>query len=149
MIITHMTLLFSSHRTVEKNHYNILHYKTWESPKPLLPVQLDHCHKPSGTRRLLRGHSREKIPCLLPFTEAITRGVVEDKRLEAKAKDTKKNSRRRPRTSFPRTDLLEAKDRNTRGQGQGPSAQAQVFSKKRSSKKFFRQSPVYRRSQIF
>ena len=50
----------------------------------------------------------------------------------------------RPRTAFPRTDLLEAKDRNARGQG--PRTQTHVFSKKRSSKKFFRQSPTYRRS---
>ena len=49
----------------------------------------------------------------------------------------------RPRTAFPRTDTLEAKDRNARGQGQGPRTQAQVLSKKkkRSSQKFFRRSP--------
>ena len=34
----------------------------------------------------------------------------------------KKNPRPRPRTAFPRTDTLEAKDRNARGQGQGPVA---------------------------
>ena len=64
----------------------------------------------------------------------------------------KKNPRPRPRprTAFPRTDTLEAKDRNARGQGQGPRTQPQVFSKKkRSTKKFFRQSPKYRRSQNF
>ena len=56
----------------------------------------------------------------------------------------------RPRTAFPRTDPLEAKDRNARGQGQEPRTQAQVFSKtKRSPKKFFRQSPIYGRSQNF
>ena len=50
----------------------------------------------------------------------------------------KKNPR--PRTAFPRTDTLEAKDRNARGQG--PRTQAQVLSKKkRSSQKFFRRSP--------
>ena len=40
------------------------------------------------------------------------RGGVEETRLEAKAKvkDTKKNPR--PNTAFPRTDPLEAKDRN-------------------------------------
>ena len=56
------------------------------------------------------------------FTTSISRGGVEDTRLEAKAKDTKK----------------------IRGQGQGPRTQAQVLSKKkkkRSSKKFFRRSP--------
>ena len=51
----------------------------------------------------------------------------------------KKNPRPRlrPRTAFPRTDPLEAKDRNARGQGQGPRTQAQVFSKKKKSSKFF------------
>ena len=74
-----------------------------------------------------------------------TRGGVEDTRLEAKAKDTKKPKAKdtknpRPRTAFPRTDTLEAKDRNARGQGQGPRTQTQAFSKKRSSKFFFRRS---------
>ena len=50
----------------------------------------------------------------------VTRGGVEDTRLEAKA---------RPRTAFPRTDPLEAKDRNARGQGQELRTQPQVFSK--------------------
>ena len=60
----------------------------------------------------------------------------------------KKNPR--PRTGFPRTDTLEAKDRNARGQGQGPRTQAQVLSKKkRSSQKFFRRSPKKRSSQKF
>ena len=49
----------------------------------------------------------------------------------------KKNPRPRltPRTALPRTDLLEAKDRNARGQG--PRTQAQVFSKKKVFKKVF------------
>ena len=53
----------------------------------------------------------------------------------------KKNPR--PRTAFPRTDTIEAKDRNARGKGQGPRTQAQVLSKKkkRSLQKFFRRSP--------
>ena len=55
-----------------------------------------------------------KLCCLGTTT---IRGGVEDTRLEAKAKDTKKSPR--PRTAFPRTDTLEAKDRNARGQGQG------------------------------
>ena len=42
---------------------------------------------------------------------------------------TQKNPR--PRTAFPRADTLEAKDRNARGQGQGPRTQAQVLSKKK------------------
>ena len=68
---------------------------------------------------------------------------------------TQKNPRPRPRTAFPRTDTLEAKDRNARGKGQGPRTQAQVLSikkkvfskifqaisKKKSSQKFFKRSP--------
>ena len=38
-------------------------------------------------------------------------------------------------TAFPRTDALEAKDRNARGQGQEPRIQPQVFSKKKKKKK--------------
>ena len=34
-------------------------------------------------------------------------------------------------TALPRTDPLEAKDRNDRGQGHGPRIQAQVLSKKK------------------
>ena len=82
----------------------------------------------------------------------MTRGGVEDTRLEAKAKakDTKKIRRqgqgqpfRGQNLSRPRTGILEAKDRNARGQGQRPRTQAQVLSKnkkKRSSQKFFRRS---------
>ena len=62
---------------------------------------------------------------------------------------TQKNPR--PRTDFPRTDTLEAKDRNAQGQGQGPRTQVQVLSKKkRYSQKFFRRSPKKKRfSQKF
>ena len=73
------------------------------------------------------------------------RGGVEDTRLEAKAKDTTKNPRPRPRTAFPRTDTLEAKDGNARGQGQGPRTRhkrkCSPKKKKRSSQKFFKRSP--------
>ena len=51
----------------------------------------------------------------------------------------KKNPR--PRTALPRTDTLEANDRNPCGQGQGPRTQTQVFQKKRSSNFFFRRPP--------
>ena len=37
-------------------------------------------------------------------------------------------------TAFPRTDTLEAKDKNA--QGQGPRTQAQVLSKKKKKKVF-------------
>ena len=49
---------------------------------------------------------------------------------------TQKKSEAKPRTAFPRTDTLEAKDRNARGQGQGPRTQAQVLSKKKKKKVF-------------
>ena len=63
-----------------------------------------------------------------------TRGGVEDTRLEAKAKDTKKirgqghkkNPRPRPRTAFPRTDTLEAKDQ---GHKRKCSPKKKVFTK--------------------
>ena len=82
-----------------------------------------------------------------------SRGRVGDPRLEAKAKDTKKNPRPRPRTAFPRTDTLEAKDRIARGQGQGHKRKCSPkkkslhknfsgdLEKKRSSQKFFKRSP--------
>ena len=70
------------------------------------------------------------------------RGGVEDTRLEAKAKDTKKNPRPRPRTAFrgqtlsrPRTGMLEAKAKD-----QGHKRKCSP-KKKRSSQKFFRRSP--------
>ena len=54
---------------------------------------------------------------------------------------TQKNPR--PRTAFPRTDTLEAKDRNARGQGpRTQSASALQKKKKRSSQKFFKRSPL-------
>ena len=72
------------------------------------------------------------------------RGGVEDTRLEAKAKDTKKSEAKdtknpRPRTAFPRTDILEAKGRNARGQGH--KRKCSPKKKKRSSQKFFKRSP--------
>ena len=61
---------------------------------------------------------------------------------------TQKYPRPRPRTAFPRTDTLEAKDMNARGQGQGPRTQAQVLSKKKKvlHQKFFRRFPKKKRS---
>ena len=71
------------------------------------------------------------------------RGGVEDTRL--KAKNTKKirgqgQTFRGQTLSRPRTGMLEAKN-------QGHSCKCSP--KKRSSKKFFRQSPIHRRSQNF
>ena len=70
------------------------------------------------------------------------RGGVEDIRLGAKAKDTKKirgqgQPFRGQTLSMPRTGMLEAKDKDT--------AASVLQKKKRSSKIFFRQSPIYRR----
>ena len=56
----------------------------------------------------------------------------------AQGQGHKKNPRPRPRTSFPRTEPLEAKDRNARGQGHGPRTQPQAFSK--TKKKMFEKS---------
>ena len=68
-----------------------------------------------------------------------SRGGVEDTRLEAKAKDTKKirgqgqgQPFRGQTLSRPRTGMLEAKD---------TSASALQKKKKRSSQKFFKRSP--------
>ena len=74
------------------------------------------------------------------------RGGVEDTRLEAKAKakDTKK--------SEAKDKDSPSEDRPSRGQGQEcsrPRTQAQVFSKKWSSKQFFRQSPEKKGLQKF
>ena len=51
------------------------------------------------------------------------RDGFEDTTFDAKAKDSKKNARQRPKTNFSKTDPLEAKDRNVRDQVQGPRAQ--------------------------
>ena len=50
-------------------------------------------------------------------------------------KQKKSEAKSRPRTDLPRTDPLEAKDRNARGQG--PRTQAQVLYKKKVFKNFF------------
>ena len=76
-----------------------------------------------------------------------TRGGVEDTKLEAKAKDTKKirgqgqgQPFRGQTLSRPRTGMLEAKDqRHSR----------KCFPKKRSSKKFFRQTQFIGEARIF
>ena len=52
---------------------------------------------------------------------------------KARGQGHKKNPR--PRTAFPRTDTLEAKDRNARGQGQGPRTQSASALQKKKKKK--------------
>ena len=71
---------------------------------------------------------------LRKYHVAITRGGVEDTRLEAKAKDTKKfRGQGKKKISRPRTDPLEAK---TKDQGH----RRKCSPKKISSKIFFRRS---------
>ena len=81
-------------------------------------------------------------PCLSRKRKVFIRGGVEDTRLKAKAKDTKKirgqgqgQPFRGQTLSRPRTGVLEAKAKD-----QGHSRKCSP--KKRSSKKFFRQSPI-------
>ena len=56
----------------------------------------------------------------------IIRGGVEDTRLDTKAKKTKENPR--PRTAFPRTKPLEAKDQGHRRKC-SPKEKKKVFKK--------------------
>ena len=75
----------------------------------------------------------------------ITRGGVEDTRLEAKAKDTKKirgqgQPCRGQTLSRPRTGMLEAKAKD-----QGHKRKCSPNKKKRSSQKFFKRSPQKKR----
>ena len=56
---------------------------------------------------------------------SVHRGGVEDTKFEAKtkAKDTKKKPEAKAKDRLFKVDPLEAKDKNGRGQGQGPSTQ--------------------------
>ena len=62
----------------------------------------------------------------------LTRGGAEDMH-KARGQGHKKNLRPRPSTVLPRTDPLEAKDRNGRGQAEYQGHIAQVIFKKKSS----------------
>ena len=55
---------------------------------------------------------RNQLKCRSCFHQRWSRGH------KARGQGHKKNPRPRPRTAFPRTDTLEAKDGNARGQGQ-------------------------------
>ena len=82
-----------------------------------------------------------KTPCI-SIEKRIKRHVEncqqrwgQDTRLKVKSKDTKNP---RPRTHLPRTDPLQVKDMNARGQGQGPRTQrGSVLQEKKSSLKTF------------
>ena len=77
---------------------------------------------------------QEKLNVTAPYLEPEVESRTQGSRPRPR---TQKNPR--PRTAFPRTDTLEAKDRNARGQGQGHKRKCSP--KKRSSQKFFRRSP--------
>ena len=84
-----------------------------------------------------------RITKMLQFTWLKIRGGVEDTRLEAKAKDTKKirgqgQPFRGQTLSRPRIGMLEAKAKD---QGHKRECSPKKKKKKRSSQKFFRRSP--------
>ena len=110
------------------------------------------------TNCLTKSTVLDKIQSVFCIDVVAIRGGGEYTKLEAKAKDTKKIRGQGQGQALPRTDPLEAKDRNARGQGRGPRTQAEVFSekiakkglqhffsgdlKKKVFKKCFRYSPV-------
>ena len=59
----------------------------------------------------------------------------------------KKNPRPRPRTAFLRTDTLEAKDRNARGQGHKDQGHKRKWSKKKIFTKLFR--AISKKKKVF
>ena len=77
----------------------------------------------------------------LPEVESRTQGSRPRPRTQKKIRGQGQGQPfRRQTLSRPRTGMLEAKDRNARGQG--PETQAQILSKKkRSTQKFFKRSP--------
>ena len=93
----------------------------------LLPIE--SAHLPSlintyavrGRTKVLRGGSRQRWS--------------REHKARGQGQGHKKNPRPRPRTALPRTDTLEAKDRNARGQG--PRTQAESVQKKGLQNKFF------------
>ena len=66
------------------------------------------------------------------FCETMSQAEVESRTQDSRPR-TQKNPRPRPRTALPRTDPLEAKDRNARGQGH----KRKCFPKKKVFQKFF------------
>ena len=83
------------------------------------------------------------------FLKGVFRGGVEDTRLEAKAKDTKKirgqgQPFRGQTLSRPRTGMLEAKAKD---QGHKAQVLSKKKKKKRTSQKFFKRSPRKNASQ--
>ena len=103
-----------------------------------------HTFQANGGDRASRppGYATESHIVLEPEMESRTQGS----RLMPRPRIQKSP---RPRTALPRTDPLEAKDRNARGQGQGLRTHAQVFSKKKAFKNFFRRSSKKKRFSKF
>ena len=93
------------------------------------------CKNLLSVRGPARCKSGPAITCLVNVTYYCTIFQRWSRGHKARGQGHQKNPRPRPRTAFPRTDTLEAKDRNARGQGQGPRTQAQVLSNKK--KKIF------------
>ena len=127
-------------------------YQECEKDRPSNPAQpLKHLPAPNYTFEFISADwfdSKDDKFLVLVDWQRWSRGH----KARGQGQGHKKTPRPRLKTAFPSTDLLEAKDRNARGQGQGPRTQLQVFppkKKKMSLKEFFRQSPIYRRSQNF
>ena len=144
--------------------HRINSFRAWKNALSLLTVFL---HAFTWRRSAILTFSgllvvRDDVTCnpsIAIATAAVSNNQRWSRGHKARGQDQghKKNSRPRPRTAFPRTDTLEAKDRNARGQGQGPRIQEQVLSKKkvftkvfqaiskkkkkRSTQKFFKRSP--------
>ena len=104
------------HTPVQKSSSKVL--KTWYFPNSACQWGMAVAHPASSS-----------LATLLGLT-LVSRGGVEAQGSRPRPR-TQKNPRPRPRTAFLRTDTLEAKDRNARGQGQVPRTQAQAFSKKK------------------
>ena len=90
--------------------------------------------QPSRPRAQKQSEAKDRLLEDRPSQQRWSRGH------KARGQGHKKNPRPRPRTAFPRTDTLEAKDRNARGQGQGHKRKCSPKKKKRSSQKFFKRS---------
>ena len=69
------------------------------------------------------------------MSNLLTRGGVEDTRTNGSRPRPRKQKNPRPRTAVPRTDTLEAKDRNAQGQDKGHKRKCSQ--KKKGLQKFF------------
>ena len=83
-------------------------------------------------------------PYLLAEVESRTQGSRPRTQKKIRGQGHKKNPR--PRTAFPRTDTLEAKDRN---EAKDQGHKRKCSPKKRSSQKFFRRSQKKKKKKVF